>query len=178
MRWFHRLWLWLTRLAREERKPARLRARPAPRRWSLECLEGRRLLSTITEIQQIGAASQFLSGTSSYSLPVNTAVGAGHSVLIEFVCDITSGTVSASDSAGNTYTNDADISSTSTSLRTLIFSSHGVKSIAAGGSVTISYSGAVVAEGIVAEEFAGLTSSGTLDKTHTKANTSTSTAPT
>ena len=97
--------------------------------------------SVITKVQDLGTKSEFLLGSTSIFITLLApGVTAGNSVVISFVMDVGTGTVGASDSAGNVYLKDADAAVvTGVVRRTIIFSSHGVLPIAAGGTITVTF---------------------------------------
>jgi len=167
---------WRSRSAKQSR-PARKRAHRPRRQWSFEQLEDRRLLTAITKIQDIGTNEQFLLGATALSIPITAAVGAGHSIVVEFASDVTLGAVSVSDSAGNIYAKDADVSSTVVGLRTVIFASNGIRALAPGDSITVAFPATTVAKAVSATEFAGLSATSPLDATQVAANLLPDTSP-
>jgi hypothetical protein len=133
----------------------------------------------ITKVQDLGTASQFLLGSTSLSITVPAPVTAGDSIVITFVTDVGTGSVGASDSAGNVYSKDADAAVvTGTLRRTIIFSSHGVLPVAPGGTITVTFPATATAKAMGATEFSGLLSSGALDQTSVNSNLIPNTAPT
>jgi hypothetical protein len=99
---------------------------------------------------------------------VDTAVTAGDSVIV-VVDSVGGGPVTVKDSANNVYSQDVVQNGLA------IFSSHNVKTILAGGSITVSESPALPLI-VSASEFSGLAATNTLDQTKS-ANTGSSIAP-
>ena len=123
----------------------------------VEALEQRWVPSTITKVQDLGAQAQALGNASSLTLTVpNAGVAAGHSIVVEVAVDQAAGTAQVSDSAGNTYTQDADVISPVGRVRTLVFSAHGVHALAAGQAITVSLPAGSLAEAVSAAEFTGI----------------------
>ena len=151
----------------------RRRSAPKRNRLSFEGLEDRRLLSAITKVQDF-SGSQFQAGVASYALAVPSTIAAGHTVLVEVAID-TTGTVSVSDTVGNTYTKDYDNSNGSTKTRDLVFRSSGVLALPSGDTITVSFPTTAKAKAVAVQEFAGLTSVSPLNVT--KQASGTSTAP-
>jgi hypothetical protein len=126
------------------------RVRPA-----LEALEDRWLPSPIIKVQDLGTASlsDNAAGTA-LTIPVPAqGVAAGHSIFVE-ITEEAGGAVRVSDSAGNVYTDDSEV--TSLSVRTLIFSAHGVAPLLGGDLLTVTFAAAPPAAAASATEFAGL----------------------
>ena len=168
-----------SRFAKFSKRTAMKQARPplqttswAKARPQLETLEDRLVPSAITFVKNIGTAAQFLVGQTSLSVPVPTSgVAAGHDVFVEFATDLDAGTITVTDSAGNVYSKDVDVASTSGLVRrTIIFSSLGVRPLPGGDAVTVAFSTGLTATAMSVFEFAGVSGIGGLDQTSTNTN--------
>lgn len=125
-------------------------------------------------VKNIGTNQSKTAGTSiSVTVPA-AGVKAGNSIIVTFAMDSTSGSVSVSDTAGNTYNLDADTGVYVTYVRTLIFSAHNVTALVSGNTITVTHP-SVNARAVSANEFSGLakTSALALDKTSTATGDST-----
>lgn len=125
-------------------------------------------------VKNIGTNQSKTAGTSiSVTVPA-AGVKAGNSIIVTFAMDSTSGSVSVSDTAGNTYNLDADTGVYVTYVRTLIFSAHNVTALVSGNTITVTHP-SVNAKAVSANEFSGLakTSALALDKTSTATGDST-----
>src|SRR5262249_30368319 len=120
----------------------------------------------------LGTAGDASAASTSISISLATlaqTAAVGDTVIITFAVDPSSGTVSASDTKGNTYTNDVDVAdgSSTNGVRTVILSSRITTALTTTDSITINFPSAV-AKAAAAYKVAGLVTSGTiLDKTHT-----------
>ncbi|MEW5852531.1 MAG: hypothetical protein AB2A00_27340 [Myxococcota bacterium] len=104
-------------------------------------------------VQTVGLA-QSKTSSSTLSVTVGTAVTAGNRVVIAFAMDDVSGTVSASDTAGNSYAVDADSQNTGT-VRNVILSAHMSSGLAVGNTITVSFP-TVTAKAMVVAEYYGV----------------------
>ncbi|MCW8131075.1 MAG: LamG domain-containing protein, partial [Planctomycetota bacterium] len=96
-------------------------------------------------------------------MTTTAAVPSGQSIVVCAVVDDTGGlTVSCSDSAGNSYSQDAHRDSGG--IQTFIFSSHNVNALASGGTITISLSTNRTAKAMSAAAFDLLQSTGAFDR--------------
>ncbi|OYV95734.1 MAG: hypothetical protein B7Z73_02005 [Planctomycetia bacterium 21-64-5] len=155
---------WFIPASRNKRQAVPRRARRKKNHLGYEWLEDRRMLSAIHEIQAF-SSSQYQSGVTSLAVNVPTAIAAGHTVLVEVAID-NAGTVSVSDSAGNTYTNDYDQSNGGgPNVRTIVFRASGVKALAANSTITVTVPSGSTAKAVSVMEFSGLSSS-PLDQFH------------
>ncbi len=143
------------------------RRRPARGRLGavVECLEDRLLLS-ITDPVPIAIAQSKVDGTT-LSIPVPVDVAAQSTVIVALALDPSSTTVTASDTAGNTYTADLDVTNGSgtSGVRTLIFSAPVMNPLLGqqSGSVaiTIDFGAAVTAKAVSAFSVPGLLTTST-----------------
>ena len=127
----------------------------------------------ISYVKNIGTANSKSSGTSlSITVPAG-GVSAGNSIIVAFAMDDGSGTVSCSDTAGNTYTVDIDVTN-SGNVRTVILSSHNVSALISGNSITVTHP-SVTARAVSVSEFSGLAPTSALDKI--QSNTGSSASP-
>lgn len=132
-------------------------------------------LAAIAFVQNIGTTQSKRAGTSlSITVPA-AGIAAGNSIILDFAMDLTAGVVSATDSAGNTYSVDADSDdgSGTAGVRTVILSAHDVAALPAGKLITVTHP-SVTARALSADEFSGLATKGVLDQTSTGTGTSTS----
>jgi hypothetical protein len=99
------------------------------------------------------------SSTTTISVPVSSpGVPAGNTLVVSLLLSSTSitGAVSATDSAGNSYAIGRDTNDGSGGDRTVVLVSVGVKALAAGGSITLTYPSAAETH-VSVDEFAGVT---------------------
>src|SRR5206468_7804324 len=107
-------------------------------------------------------------GTSiTITLAAGVSVAAGNSIIVSFVGQDLSGTYSATDSAGNTYSQNASGARAGT-VRTVILSAHNVNALASGNTITVTFPATASSRSAVtADEFSGLAKTGTFDQGHT-----------
>ena len=125
----------------------------------MEVLEDR-WCPAIALVQNIGTVSASISG----SITVTKAVTAGDTVIVELA--IGEGTPTVKDSVGNIYTK--DVARTASTDTAAIFSSHIVKAIPAGGTITVTSQAGLIA---TAQEFSGLAAN-PLDRTQSASGNS------
>jgi hypothetical protein len=131
-------------------------------------------LAVISFVKNIGTNTIKSSGTSiSVTVPA-AGVAAGNSIIVTFAMDPAAGAVTCTDTAGNSYTTDADVTN-GTSVRSVICAAHNVSALVSGNTITVTHPTAT-ARAMSANEFSGLAATATLDKTST--GTGQSTAPT
>jgi len=104
-------------------------------------------------------------------------VAAGHSIVVELAVDQARARPRYRDSAGNSYTQDADVISPIGRVRTLVFSAHGVHALAAGQAITVSLPAGSLAEAVSAAESRGSTRSTPSDQSAPTPNMSFDAAP-
>ncbi len=128
--------------------------------------------AAISFVQNVGTAQSKTSGTTLQKTTV-TVTGT-NSIIVAFAMDPASGTVSCADSASNTYTKDVDISngSSTSGVRTVIFSAHNVTALSS-GSITVTHPTAT-ARAMAIMEASGIAASYALDKTNSGTGTGTS----
>jgi hypothetical protein len=159
------LWVrsWLKRQGLAVPRGARRAARRGPRwRPLLEALEPRCLPTAISLIQNIGTSTTFNSGgVASLSIPITTPVAPGHAIVValaETISQDFAGATSVTDSAGNNYLSEFSYGGNAAHQPTMqVFDAFAVKPLAAGSSITISYSAGVTAVAASASEFYGIT---------------------
>ena len=122
----------------------------------------------ISFVKTIGAAASTSTGTSISITVPGAGVAAGSSSIIAIAMDPASGTVSCSDSRGNSYAVDANVANGSgtSGVRTIILSSHHIVPLVSGDLITCSHP-SVSMRGITASEFAGIAFPTPIDKTKT-----------
>jgi hypothetical protein len=109
-------------------------------------------------IRRVGSATSSTAKTT-ITIPVGTpGVTAGHTLVISMLLSSTSTTaaITAKDTAGNTYTLARDTNDGSAGDRSVIAVATSVTAIAAGGSITLTYSSAAETH-ITVDEFSGIT---------------------
>ena len=110
---------------------------------------------------------------SSVTITTTSNVPAGNSVVVSVAMDDANGAVSASDSAGNVYTVDAD-AAVNGQVRGVVLSAHNMARLPAGSTITVSHP-LTGSRAVSANQFAGLADTGTV--VDTSAGAGTSTAP-
>jgi len=109
-------------------------------------------------VRRIGSATAATSRTTT-TIAVTTPVTAGDTVVVSLLLSSTApiaGTVTATDTAGNSYLHARDVNDGSSGDRTLLLVATNVKAIAAGGSLTLTYPSAGETH-LSVDEFAGVT---------------------
>jgi YD repeat-containing protein len=116
------------------------------------------------------------SGTSIALTVTNTAVAAGNSIILTLAMDPATGTVSCSDTAGNSYAVDHSVinGSGTSGVRTVVLSAHNVTALAINNTITCSHP-SVTARALSGSEFSGLATSAAKDQANS--NTGQSTSP-
>ncbi|MEJ6979879.1 MBG domain-containing protein, partial [Pedobacter sp. P351] len=123
----------------------------------------------------IGINSSLTSGTSiSISVPA-AGVSLGKTILVTVAMDPSSTAVSITDTRGNTYTKDADVTngSVASGVRTLIFSAPVSTALVSANSITVSFATAVVTKAVSAFSVSGLVAGSLTDKSSTATGNST-----
>src|SRR5438034_868121 len=128
----------------------------------------------IAFVKNIGTATGSSSGGTSITitLAAGVSVAAGNSIIVSFVGPDLSGTYSATDSAGNTYSVNASGARAGT-VRTVILSAHNVNALASGSTITVTFPSTSNRRAVTADEFSGLAKSGTFDQSRTGNGSST-----
>jgi uncharacterized delta-60 repeat protein len=116
----------------------------------------------ISKVQDIGTANSKSAGTTLSVIVSGGGVIAGHSIVVTFAMDDNSGSVTCSDTAGNTYTVDEDVTNAG-EVRTVIISSHNVSALSGGGTITVTHP-SVTARAMSVAEFSGLAATSTFDQ--------------
>src|SRR5438093_760910 len=131
--------------------------------------------AAVTLVKNIGKTGSTTTGTS-LSVTVPAAdVAAGNRVIVSVALDPTAGTVSCADSKGNVYAKDVDVTqgSGTSGVRSVIFSAPITAALVSGNTITVTHP-SLAARAMSADEFSGLGTSGTLDKTASATGSSTS----
>ena len=104
-----------------------------------------------------------------------SGVPVGNTVILTFAMDPTAGTVSATDTQGNTYTSDQDTTAGTgnSGVRTLVLSAHITKALVSGNTITITHP-SVAARAASACYASGLVSAARVDQTSTGIGTNNS----
>src|SRR5947199_9670198 len=127
----------------------------------------------IAFVKNLGTATGNNTGTSiMITLAAGVSVGGGNSIIVSFVGPDLSGTYSATDSAGSTYSVNASGARAGT-VRTVILSAHNVNALASGSTITVTFPSTSNRRAVTADEFSGLAKSGTFDQSHTAGNSGT-----
>src|SRR5438477_33488 len=127
----------------------------------------------IAFVKNIGTATGNNTGTNiMITLAAGVSVGAGDSIIVSFVGPDLSGTYSATDSAGNTYSQNASGARAGT-VRTVILSAHNANALASGNTITVTFPSTSNRRAVTADEFSGLAKTGTFDQSHTGNGSST-----
>lgn len=125
----------------------------------------------IAFVQHVGDSATKASGaTVAITVPA-AGVTAGNSVIV-YVASVTAQGISVSDTAGNTYSVDADVSN-GTAVRTFIAAAHNVAALASGDTITVTWAAAVSVKAVSVDEFSGLATASALDQTTTATGSST-----
>lgn len=121
-------------------------------------------------IKTIGTFTSTTAGQTQSTVTVPAAgVGAGASIILTvgLPSNALVGAVSATDSAGNVYTVDADETNTNTGgPRIVVLSSHKVEPLASGNTITVTHP-STNRRNLIAAEFSGLAASPNVDQTST-----------
>src|SRR5437870_7510378 len=148
------------------RKPAR-RALPTLALALLLGLAASEARAGIAFVKNIGTATGNNTGTSiTITLAAGVSVAAGNSIIVSFVGPDLSGTYSATDSAGNSYSVNASGARAGT-VRTVVLSAHNVNALASASTITVTFPSTSNRRAVTANEFSGLAKTGTFDQSHT-----------
>src|SRR5213593_1963959 len=121
----------------------------------------------IAFVKNLGTATGNNTGTSiTITLAAGVSVAAGNSIIVSFVGPDLSGTYSATDSAGNSYSVNASGARAGT-VRTVVLSAHNVNALASGNTITVTFPSTSNRRAVTADEFSGLAKTGTFDQSHT-----------
>ena len=140
-----------------------------PSRWGIVCERASRsavasllgltlLLASIGRahgaivfVKNIGTSSSATTGTTiSVTVPA-AGIATGNSITLTLALGAVSGTISAADTAGNTYAIAADVTNASR-VRTVILSAHNVAPLVSGNTITVTHP-SVAARALSANEF-------------------------
>jgi prepilin-type N-terminal cleavage/methylation domain-containing protein len=123
---------------------------------------------SLSFVRNLGQASCTSGGTMTITVPA-AGVAAGDSVIVRLMQrGVSGGAVGASDSRGNTYS--ADVDAINIDQREVLFRSYMTTALVGGDTITVTFPSASTSEGVVADDFTGLTppwASGALDATGT-----------
>ena len=115
--------------------------------------------SAAAYVGRVGSATASSSRTTT-SVPVGgSGVAAGHTLVVSLLLDSTNsltGAVTVTDTAGNSYIVARDTNDGSAGDRTVLLASIGVKTLAAGGSITLTYPSSAETH-VSVDEFSGIT---------------------
>ncbi len=147
-----------------------------PRSWQgnalLRILSVGRADAAISYVQNLGTYAS-TSSSSSTTVSIGSSVTAGNSIIVTIAIDYdNSGSVSCSDSRGNSYTVDVD-QIYSSYVRTIVCSAHNVTALSSGDTITVSHPSAAP-RAVSVHEFSGLAPTGTLDRTASATGSSSS----
>src|SRR5437773_6522541 len=125
----------------------------------------------IAFVQNIGTATVNSTGTTTTVSVPPVGVAAGDSIILTFTCGDVAADLSATDSAGNTYT--VDVQGTKAGLvRTAILSAHNVNTLVQNDTITVTHP-SMDRRLLTADEFSGLAKASTRDQTSTGNGTGT-----
>ncbi len=111
------------------------------------------VVGTATLVQNVGAASSKIAGTTlTITVPAG-GVPIGHVLIGRVFHDYTSGGPTITDSRGNTYTRDRTAANGGTTIRGSIFSCRVTTALLAGDTITITASASVTARAAAIDEF-------------------------
>jgi hypothetical protein len=128
-----------------------------------------RVIPTVTNVGQNSSTSS----STSINVTVPTGgVATGNTVIVTFAMSSVTGTVTVSDTKGNSYTSDADVNY-SGYLRTLVFSAPITNALVSGNMITVTYPTATL-KAVSICYVSNLISASRVDKTATKTGSSTS----
>ena len=153
------------------RRPQR-RNRRCGRSLRVESLEGRSLLSAT--VTSVGTATDYSIVNSNVSVTAAAAVPVGDRLIVEVASDPTGGAVTVSDTRGNVYSIDANVTN-SGDVETWIFSAPVTHALSAGDHVTVHFAGVAPlffppnAKAVSVLDANGLEPTSPLDRTHTQA---------
>jgi fibronectin type 3 domain-containing protein len=117
-----------------------------------------RVPSAAAYVARVGSATASSSRTTT-SVSVSTGVPAGNTLVLSLLLSTTkslTGAVTATDSAGNSYVVGRDTNDGSAGDRTVVLASVGVKALASGGSITLTYPSSAETH-VSVDEFSGIT---------------------
>jgi fibronectin type 3 domain-containing protein len=129
--------------------------------------------TTAGYVRRVGTATAATAKTTTSVAVGSPGVVAAHTLVVSLLLSSTSsitGTVSATDTAGNTYTTAADINDGSGGDRTVVLTAVNAKALAAGSTITLTYPSSNETH-LSVDEFSGVTG---VDKTAKATGTGTS----
>ena len=94
--------------------------------------------ASIAFVKNIGTNTGNNVSSITITLAAGVSVAPGDSIIVSFVGEDLSGTYTATDSAGNTYSQNASGAKSGT-VRTVILSAHNVKALASGNTITVTF---------------------------------------
>src|SRR5438552_1577900 len=124
----------------------------------------------IAFVKNIGTSASATTGTTIAVTVPAAGVAAGDSIILALAMGDASGTVSATDSKGNSYSVAADVTNAA-NVRTVMLAAHNVTALASGDTITVTHP-SVTARGLSANEFSGLSPTSPLDQTLTATGSS------
>src|SRR5438093_1808002 len=124
----------------------------------------------IAFVKNIGTSASATTGTTIAVTVPAAGVAAGDSIILTLAMGDAIGTVSATDSKGNSYSVAADVTNAA-NVRTVMLAAHNVTALASGDTITVTHP-SVTARGLSANEFSGLSPTSPLDQTRTATGSS------
>src|SRR5688572_741878 len=127
---------------------------------ALMCLSSSQALAAISLVKTIGTASSTSTGTSLAVTVPAAGVAGGNSLIVSLAFNPASGTVSCTDTRGNSYAVDKDIANGSgtSGVRAVILSAHNITALTIGNTITCTHP-STGARAMSANEFSGLATS-------------------
>ena len=128
-------------------------------------LTGSQAYGQIAFVKTIGTTSTTTTGTTTTLTVPASGVAAGNSVILFLSINPSAGTISCSDSKGNSYTSNRNATNGSgtTGVRTVVLSAHNIIALTSGNTITCTHR-SVTARALSASEFSGLATTATVDK--------------
>ena len=128
---------------------------------------------TIGAPTSIGTGARSSTGSvGTFATTVTAAVPVGNTVIVSALVSVAaSSTITMTDSAGNTYSKDADVTSTTGPTRTVIFSAPVTTALASGGTITLNSTTTTRYFFVSAFQVSGLVSASRVDQTKTATGT-------
>ena len=126
----------------------------------------------------IATATSTASGTT-LATTTTSGVAVNQAVIVSIAMDPSTATVSVSDTGGNTYTSDKDVTNGTGArgVRTLVFSARITTALASGATITVTFSSAVVGKAFSAYSVGGLAVASMRDQTAASSPGPASTTP-
>src|SRR5207249_1354442 len=149
--------------SRSERAPRAAATLALALLFSLAASEAR---AGIAFVKNIGTNIGNNASSITITLAAGVSVAAGNSIIVSFVGEDLSGTYSATDSAGNSYSVNASGARAGT-VRTVVLSAHNANALASASTITVTFPSTSNKRAVSADEFSGLAKTATFDQSHT-----------